>query len=120
MIARRILLSLMLGASLSIGSYGVAVAKLPPLTDEQKAKAAETKAKADDAAKKEAELLTKVQDKVATHYIANQAKLGKTVTPTPIVTPTPPAAVPMTAQEKASNNASAATPHNAASIWTMT
>ena len=113
MIARRFLFPLLLGVALSIGLYGAAVAKLPPPTDEQKAKAAETKAKADEAAKKEAELLTKVQDKSAARYIADQAKLGKVVTPTPIVAPPPQAAAPMTAQEKAPNTASAATPHNA-------
>ena len=47
---------------------GVGHAKLPALTDEQKAKAAEAKAKADESAKKDAELLTKYQDKAADHY----------------------------------------------------
>jgi hypothetical protein len=47
---------------------GAVWAKLPPPTDDQKAKAAEAKAKADDAAKKDAELLAKSQDKVAAAY----------------------------------------------------
>jgi hypothetical protein len=47
---------------------GLASAKLPALNDEQKAKAAEAKAKADDAAKRESELLAKSQDRVADRY----------------------------------------------------
>ena len=106
-------LSVVLVAAFSFGLCSGAGAKLPPPTEEQKAKAAEVKAKADEAAKKDAELLAKAQGKVASRYIAEQAKLGKTVTPTPIVAaaPTPPPA--MTAQEKAPNNAQTATPHNA-------
>ena len=49
-------------------AVGAAYAKLPPLTEEQKAKAAEAKVKSDEAAKKEAEALTKVQDRVAERY----------------------------------------------------
>ena len=52
----------------------------------------EAKVKADDAAKKDAELLGKYQDMVAATYIAQQKKLGKTVTPTPIAPPPAPAA----------------------------
>ena len=48
--------------------FGMASAKLPPPTDEQKAKAAEAKAKSDEAAKKEAELLGKYQDRAVGHY----------------------------------------------------
>jgi hypothetical protein len=44
---------------------GTVWAKLPPLSDEAKAKAAEAKAKADDAAKKDAEQLGKAQDRAA-------------------------------------------------------
>ena len=49
-------------------AFGIASAKLPPPTDEQKAKAAEAKVKADEAAKKEAELLGKYQDRAAENY----------------------------------------------------
>lgn len=46
----------------------------PPMTDEQKAKAAETKTKAADAAKKEADLLSKYQDKAADNYKKGHGK----------------------------------------------
>lgn len=51
---------------------GTVWAKLPPLSDEAKAKAAEAKAKGDDAAKKDAELLGKSQDKAAANYRKNK------------------------------------------------
>jgi hypothetical protein len=50
-------------------------AKLPapaPMTDEQKAKAEEAKAKTADAAKKDAELLAKYQDKTVEKYKKSQ------------------------------------------------
>jgi hypothetical protein len=68
-----------LAAGLIGCALGVASAKLPALDDAQKAKAAEAKAKADDATKKEAELLTKSQDRVADNY--KRAKLQKTSGP---------------------------------------
>lgn len=83
-------LSLAFAAVFSLTS--VATAKLPPLNDEQKAKAAEAKQKADDAAKKEAELLSKAQDRVAARYIKEQKAKGVTVKPTPIAPPAAPAA----------------------------
>ena len=65
----------------------VVYAKLPTpqLTDEQKAKAEETKAKAAHTAKKDGELLTKSQDRVADRYTKAQKAKGVTVKPTPIV-----------------------------------
>ena len=57
---------------------GVASAKLPAPSEEQKAKAAEAKAKAEDAAKKEAELLTKSQDRAAEHYKKRKDGVVKT------------------------------------------
>ena len=51
---------------------GTVWAKLPPLDDAGKAKAAEAKAKADDAAKKDAVLLGKSQDKAAANYRKNK------------------------------------------------
>jgi hypothetical protein len=51
---------------------GTVWAKLPPASDEAKAKAAEAKAKADDAAKKDAEQLGKSQDKAAANYRKNK------------------------------------------------
>jgi hypothetical protein len=53
--------------TLAVG-IGVASAKLPPLTDEQKAKAEEAKAKAAEGAKKQAELLGKAQDRSVENY----------------------------------------------------
>jgi len=55
---------------------GTAWAKLPvpPMTDEQKAKADEAKTKAAEAAKKESELLAKYQDKAADNYKKGQGK----------------------------------------------
>jgi hypothetical protein len=53
--------------TLAVG-IGVASAKLPPLTDEQKAKAAEAAAKAAEGAKKEAELLGKAMDRSVDNY----------------------------------------------------
>ena len=55
-------------------SVGLAYAKLPPPSEEQKAKAAEAKAKADEGAKNEAELLGKVQDRVAERYKKEKGK----------------------------------------------
>ena len=69
-----------------------AMAKLPPLNDEQKAKAEEAKAAAAEKAKVEAELLGKAQDRVAEKYIKEQKAKGVIVKPTPIAPPAPPAA----------------------------
>jgi len=58
-----------------VGMAGMASAKLPPPSDEAKAKAAEAKAKSDEVAKKDAENLGKSQDRVADRY----KKQNKTV-----------------------------------------
>ena len=78
-------------AALCLFTTGAVFAKLPSpqLTDEQKAKAAEAKAKAGDAAKKDAGLLAKSQDRVADRYIKAQKAKGVTVKPTPIVAAAP-------------------------------
>ena len=81
-----------LAAALLVALCGIATAKLPALTDEQKAKAAEAKAKADDAAKKEGELLGKYQDKTATHWAAKMKAAGKEFKPTAIAGAAPAAA----------------------------
>jgi len=52
-------------------------AKLPPPSDEAKAKAAETAAKAAHSGKVEAYLLCKSQDKVAAHYLKTNKSAGK-------------------------------------------
>ena len=64
--------------ALTAFSFG-ALAKLPPLTDEQKAKV-------------EGELLGKAQDRVAEKYIKEQKAKGVIVKPTPIQPPPAPAA----------------------------
>lgn len=64
-------------------SAGTAWAKLPapaPMTDEQKAKAEAAKATAAEAAKKEAMLLAKYQDKAADNYKKGQGR-AKAVAP---------------------------------------
>lgn len=57
---------------------GTAAAKLPAPSEEQKAKAVEAKAKADEAAKRDAELLGRYQDRAADNY--KRGKLIKTGT----------------------------------------
>ena len=86
----------MILAALCAVSTGAVYAKLPTpqLNDEQKAKAEETKAKAAEAAKKDGELLTKSQDRVADHYIKAQKAKGVTVKPTPIAVAAAPAPAP--------------------------
>lgn len=80
------------GLVLAFLSSGLAYAKLPPPTEEQKAKAEEGKAKAAEADKKAAEELAKLQDKIAEHYIKEMKAKGIVVKPTPIPPPAPAAA----------------------------
>ena len=54
-------------------SAATAYAKLPAPTDEQKAKSAEAKARADEAAKRDAEALVKYQDRAADRYKRTRA-----------------------------------------------
>lgn len=70
---------------------GAAFAKLPALSDEAKAKAAETAAKAAWAGKTDAYQLCKVQDNVAAIYYKTAASSGK---PTAPAIATPPCADP--------------------------
>ncbi len=77
-------------AVLCLVSLG-AIAKLPPPSEEAQAKAAEAKAKADEAAKADAELLAKTQDRVAAKYIQAMKAKGVIVKPTPITAPVVPA-----------------------------
>ena len=67
-----------------------ALAKLPPPSDEAKAKAAETAAKAAWTDKVGSFQLCKTMDKVAVRYLAEAGKAGKSAPPTP----TPPCADP--------------------------
>lgn len=65
----------MIVAALVTGlAFGMASAKLPAPTGEQKARAAQAKAKAADAAKRQAEFLGKSQDRAVENY-----KRGKVV-----------------------------------------
>lgn len=82
-------------ACLFAGAFaGAGYAKLPPPSEEQKAKAADAKAKAEEAAKKNAEFLGKAQDRVVDRYIQQMRAKGIEVKPTPIAAPAPPPAVP--------------------------
>ena len=80
-----------------------ALAKLPPPSDEAKAKAAEAAAKTAHTAKVDAYLLCKSQDKVAAHVNrTNKAKAGKPLATPPCNDPgkfvyTPPEAAPAAA-----------------------
>jgi hypothetical protein len=55
---------------------GTVWAKLPPPSDEAKAKAAEAKAKADEQAKKDAADLGKAQDRAVANYRKNKGIKG--------------------------------------------
>lgn len=77
--------------ALALASIGtLADAKLPPLSDEAKAKAAEAAAKTAWNDKVGAYQLCLAMDKVAARYLADAAKAGKPMQPTP----TPPCADP--------------------------
>jgi hypothetical protein len=65
---------------------GSAFAKLPPLNDEAKAKAAEAAARTAWTDKVAAYQLCKSQDRVASRYISDAKKSGKDVKP-PVTTP---------------------------------
>ncbi len=98
------------------GGFGLATgawARLPPPSDEAKAKAAETTAKSAWQGKVDAYQLCKSMDGVAAGYFAQAKKSGKDVKPaavTPpcadpgpfVYTPAPPAAAPATAAAPAS------------------
>lgn len=77
--------------ALTVASAG-AWAKLPPPSEEAKAKAEEAKAKAAETAKLEAEQLANAQNRVAEAFIKQQKAKGIIVKPTPIAPPAPPAA----------------------------
>ena len=90
-------------ATLFVALSTSAFAKLPPPSDEAKAKAAETAAKTAHTAKADAYLLCKSQDKVAAHVQrTNKSKAGKPVVTAPCADPgkfvyTPPEATPTAA-----------------------
>lgn len=77
--------------ALALGA-SVALAKLPPLSDEAKAKAAEAAAKTAWSGKVDAFKLCKAMDRVAAAYLADAKKAGKDVKPVatpPCVDPGP-------------------------------
>lgn len=102
----------LIAMALLVTSAG-AMAKLPPPSDEAKAKAEETRAKAAHTAKVDAYGLCKSQDKVAAHVQKhNKAKAGKPVATPPCADPgkfvyTPAPAVATTAAAPAATPAAA-------------
>jgi len=76
-----------LGAALLVAASTAAVAKLPALSDEAKAKAAETAAKAAWSTKADNYLLCKSQDKVAAAYYKTATAAGKPTKPAATVPP---------------------------------
>jgi hypothetical protein len=74
--------TLLLAATLAAVTAG-AVAKLPPLSDDAKAKAAEAAAKTAYGNKVADFQLCKSMEKVAARYAGEATKAGKAVTPTP-------------------------------------
>jgi hypothetical protein len=85
----------------------LAIAKLPaapPQTEEQKAKAAEAKEKAADAAKKDATDLGRYQDKNAERYFREMKAAGKTVPAATWVPPPPPVVTAAAAQPSSSES----------------
>lgn len=71
----------LLTAGLLVSVPALALAKLPPLNDEAKAKAAETAAKAAWTGKVEAYQLCKAQDQVAASYYKSAKAAGKETKP---------------------------------------
>jgi hypothetical protein len=74
-------------AGVLAAASGAAVAKLPALNDEAKAKAAEAAAKTAWAGKVDSYLLCKSQDKVAASYYKTAASTGKPTKPAAAVPP---------------------------------
>ena len=101
-------------ATLLLGLSASAFAKLPPPSDEAKAKAAEAAAKTAHTAKADGYLLCKAQDKVAAHVQrTNKAKAGKPIATPPCADPgkfvyTPPEASPTAAAPAATPAATSA------------
>jgi len=110
----KLLVTLLLGLTAS------AFAKLPPPSEEAKAKAAETAAKTAHTAKADGYLLCKSQDKVAAHVQrTNKAKAGKPIATPPCADPgkfvyTPPEAAPTAGAAPATAPAASPAPAPAA------
>jgi hypothetical protein len=107
-------------ATLLVAASTAALAKLPALSDEAKAKAAETAAKTAWSGKMDNYLLCKSQDKVAASYYKTAAAAGKATKPAAAVPPCadpgafayapPEAAKPIEAAGAHSPTATAASP----------
>jgi hypothetical protein len=91
----------LLSAAATLLLAGAALAKLPPLSEEAKAKAEEAKAKAAWSTKMAAYETCKAEDRAVANYAANAKKAGKDVKPSATTPPctdpgrfadTPPAA----------------------------
>lgn len=70
-------------AAVCAAATTASLAKLPPLSDEAKAKAAEAAAKTAHGNKVADFQLCKAMERVATRYAGEAGKAGKSVTPTP-------------------------------------
>ena len=128
-------MKLLIAALALAGLSCLANAKLPPPSDEAKAKSAETAAKAAWTDKVGAYQLCQSMDKVAARYLAEAGKAGKAVQPTatppcadpgpfvytlpvapaaaaPATTPTPPASKPLEAAGAHSPPGNAVSPPN--------
>jgi hypothetical protein len=74
----------LLAAAFVVGTFGLAVAKLPPpapMDDKAKAAAEEKKAKEAAAAEAAKAAQARAEDRVVARYIAEQKAKGKTITP---------------------------------------
>lgn len=92
----------LIAASLLITASALVTAKLPPPSDEAKAKAAEAAAKAAWDGKVDAYLSCKAQDKVAAHYYKTAKAAGKDTKPATATSPcTEPGAFSYTPSELA-------------------
>lgn len=103
---------------LALAAAGAA-AKLPPLSDEAKAKAAEAAAKAAHTGKVDTYKLCLSMDRVAARYMADAKKMGKDVKPASATAPcadpgayTPPDSKPLEAAGAHSPPGTAASPPN--------
>ena len=83
-----------IGATLVVTTFGLALAKLPPpppMTDAQKAAAEEAKAKTAAGAELAKQQQAKAEDRVASRYFADMKAMGKSVPPPHIAAAAPPA-----------------------------
>lgn len=82
----------LMAAALVVGSFGLALGKLPPPDEKAKAAAAEAKAKAAAADEAGKAALARAEDRVVAHYIAEERAKGVIVKPQLTAASAPPAA----------------------------